>query len=315
MRRPKQKGAALIIFTVIFALATVALLISQLDGNAIKVDRDKKTAAALIEAKRALIGWSITRNNPGQLPCPEDTSKINLPTEGDAMTNCNTLPAIGRLPWRALKSGDLRDGHGERLWYVISPGFRVSPISSATAAQLTVNGVPNSAVAIIFSAGPPLPGQARPTPTNTLPPNPAQYLDQSNNDGDGVFINMSPTNTYNDQLLTVSHNELFSVVLPRVLGEIKGDNTQGLVKFYSINSNNYPYADTNGDGVFNLGQLIGSPSYEGLSDNDPDNLFFNTAIKNMLLNNGWMSLVNYQVSADRQSVVMILNSKSITVMP
>lgn len=315
MQKTNQKGVALIIFAVIFALAATAFLIVQLDGSAIRVERDKKTAAALIEAKRALIGWSITRNNPGQLPCPEDTSKINLPTEGDAMTSCNTLPAIGRLPWRTLKAGDLKDGHGERLWYVISPGFRVSPISPGTPAQLSVNGVLSSAVAIVFSAGPPLLGQARPIPTNVLPPNPAQYLDLSNNDGDGAFIKLSATNIYNDQVLAVSHNELFSVIVPRVLGDIKGDITQGLVRFYNVNSNNYPYADNDGNGEVNLGALIGNPSYEGVSDTDPGNLFFNTAIKNMLVNNGWMSLIDYQVSADRQNVVMTLNGQSITVLP
>jgi hypothetical protein len=315
MQKPNQKGAALIIFAVIFALAATAFLVSKLDGNAIKVERDKKTASALIEAKRALIGWSITRNNPGQLPCPEDTTKINLPTEGDAMTSCNILPAVGRLPWRTLKAGDLRDGYGERLWYVISPGFRIPPINAGTLAQLSVNGVPNSAVAIVFSAGLPLSGQVRPIPTSSLPPNLAQYLDLSNNDGDGAFVKLSPTNIFNDQILTVSHDELFSVIVPRILGDIKGDNTQGLVKFYNINSNNYPYADNDGDGVVNLGELIGNPSYEGVSNTDPSNLFFNSAIKNMLVNNGWMSLIDYRVSADRQSVVMTLNSQSITVVP
>lgn len=317
MQKFNQKGSALIIFAVIFALAATAYFLSVVEGSALRVERDKKTAVALIEAKRALIGWSITRNDPGQLPCPEDTSKIDTPAEGDALTACSDIaPTIGRLPWKALKAGDLKDGNGERLWYVISPGFRLSPININKPAQLSINGVASSAVGIVFSAGLPVSGQLRPTPSQIQPPEVSQYLELTNNDNDSSFVQMGVTDTFNDQLLAVSHNELFSVIVPRVLGEIKGDITQGLVKFYSTNSNNYPYADTDSDGVINFGELVGNPSYEGIDDSDPDNLFFNSAIKNMLtIDNDWMSLIDYQVSADRQSVTMTLNGQSIIVVP
>ncbi len=214
----KQSGGALIIFFLVLILAGSVVLFSTLDGHGVKIERDKKTAAALAEAKAALIGWAATQTSPGQLPCPENTTLIGFATEGTAKTSC-VLPAIGRLPWRSLGVGDLRDGYGEKLWYVISPGFRTSPINSDTPAQLTVDGVAGSAVAIVFSPGPVLAGQARPVPTSSSPPNVTQYLDLSNNDGDSTFVTSGALGSFNDKLLIISHDELFSVVEKRVAHE------------------------------------------------------------------------------------------------
>jgi hypothetical protein len=223
MQKPttKQKGIALIIFALILALAATAFLVSQLDGSGVKIERDKKTATALAEAKVALIGWAAkqsTLTQLGQLPCPEDIALIGSATEGTAKSAC-TLPAIGRLPWRSLGLGDLKDGNGDQLWYAISPGFRSTTINSDTPAQLTVDGVAGSAVAIVFSPGSPL-GQTRPIPTNTIPPDVTQYLELSNNDGDNTFVTVGPVAGFNDKLLTISHDELFYAVERRVANEV-----------------------------------------------------------------------------------------------
>ena len=218
----KQRGIALIIFALILVVATTTFFVSQLDGNDIKIERDKETATALAMAKTALIGWAATRTTLtqlGQLPCPEDTTLIGSPTtEGNAQTIC-ALPATGRLPWRSLGLGDLRDGNGDKLWYTISAGFRSNTINSDTPAQLTVDGVAGSAVAIIFSPGLPL-GQVRPTPTNVTPPNVTQYLDLANNDGDDTFVTTGTAISFNDRLLPISHDEMFAVIEKRVANEV-----------------------------------------------------------------------------------------------
>lgn len=214
-----QQGMALIVLVFIIGLAVTAWLLYALNANQLKIERDKKTAAALAEAKAAIIGWSAKNGTPGKLPCPENTASIGTVNEGQQQAACsNVNPTIGRLAWRTLGIGDIRDGYGERLWYVLSPGFQGAP-NSDTPAQLTVDGVAGSAVAIIFSAGPVLNGQVRPTPTAATPPDVTQYLDLTNNDGDNVFIASGALGNFNDQLLIVSHEDLFNVVERRVAGE------------------------------------------------------------------------------------------------
>lgn len=317
-----QNGAALIIFTVLLSLFVLSFAFKSLNGKEIEAINRDKTAKALFEAKNALLGWTVIRGTtgvagmPGQLPCPEDTTLIGTPNEGNALSTCNSaLPVIGRLPWKTLGLGDLRDGNGDKLWYVLSSGFRNSPINSMTTGQMNVNGVPNAAVAVIFSPGRSIAGQTRPTPTSTLAPLVSDYLDLENSDGDIDYSSIGPIDTFNDQFLLISQAELFRVVERRILREIRGDNTQGLVRFYTANANNYPYADTDVplDGVINGFALNGTPSYEGINSTDPDNLFFNTSMKNILVNNNWMPLINYQITADRQLVTMTLNGQVLTV--
>lgn len=302
----KQNGAALIIFTVILSLFVLIFSFKTLNGKELESIKNDMTAKALFEAKNALLGWSVIQNRPGLLPCPEDPANIGTPNEGNALASCNF--AIGRLPWKTLELGDLRDGNGDHLWYALSSGFGNNSvlINSATLGQLSVNGAPNSAVAIIFSPGPPLNGQVRTIPTSVLPPVVSDYLDLSNNDGDVNFTNIGAVN---DKLISISHADLFNLVAKRILREVRGDNSQGLNSFYNANSN-FPYADVTSDGTADVGELgvvpIGRPSYAGTSNTDPDNVFINSAT---LINNSWMPLINYQVSADRQTVTMNLNGQ------
>lgn len=216
---PSQKGSVLLILLLILVIAGTTALFSTLDGKSVKIERDKKTAAALAEAKAAVIAWALKSSTPGRLPCPEDTSLIGTVNEGTSDTSC-TLPAIGRLPWKSLGVSDLRDGDNEVLWYAISAGFRTSPINSDTPAQLTVDGVANNAVAIIFSPGAEVGGQDRPLPTSAAPPSVTQYLEGTNNDGDNTFVTIGLAGSFNDSLLGITHDELFSVVELRVVAEV-----------------------------------------------------------------------------------------------
>ncbi|OIQ92405.1 hypothetical protein GALL_256260 [mine drainage metagenome] len=304
-----QKGAALILLVFMVALIFTTFLIRATTGVEYRVSNDLKTAKALVEAKSALLGWSVLQSDPGKLPCPEDTSLIGFATEGQAQPSC-VLPAIGRLPWRTLGIGDIRDGNNDKLWYVVSNGFRTAPINVNTSAQLSVNGIPNSAVAIIFSSGTPLGTQSRPTPTSSTPPDISQYLDLVNNNGTGSFVTTGGATVFNDRLMVITKTELFSLVTQRVLREVRGDSSQGLVKYYA-DVHLYPYADTDNNGYAEILQNSGTPSYQG----GTDSLFFSTSIKNTLSNNGWYPLIAYQVSPGRQSVSLTLDTKTIVVTP
>lgn len=218
--KQRQRGVVFIVMMVIMIIGVAAFLVSSLSSTAFRTKRDEVTANALAQAKEALIGRAVSDSTmPGRLPCPEDTSLIGTPNEGQALGFC-TLPAIGRLPWKSLGLGDLRDGNGDKLWYVLSAGFRNSPLNSDTPAQLTVDGVPNKAAAIIFSAGLPINGQSRPVPTSSTPPDITQYLELSNSAGGNTFVSTGPTGTFNDKLLFISHDDLFRIVEKRVAKEV-----------------------------------------------------------------------------------------------
>ena len=304
-----QKGIALLMLVFIIALAFTAYVVKTLNSTSIVNERSKKTSESLSESKAAILGWSVIQSNPGQLPCPEDLTKIGTVNEGVAQVSCNSLnPVIGRLPWRTLGLGDIRDGNGDKLWYVISSGFQVNPINSAVSiAQLNVDGKPNSAVAIIFSAGMPFPVQVRPA-LSLAPSALNNYLEGTNNDGDISFVTTDPTKLFNDRLMIITKADLFNVICNRVLREIKGDITQGLVQ-YNASNLNYPFADINADGIADNLKYSGTPSYTG----NPGDLFFKPATLTMLKNNGWFPLINYVVNPSQQVVTLSLNGKTMQI--
>jgi len=277
LQQKRQRGAALMVMLVILSMGASAMLLSSLNSVTPRLARDRVTAAALAQAKEALIGYAANSSKPGQLPCPENTSSIGYPLEGQAKSSCS-LPAIGRLPWRTLGLGPLSDGNGELLWYVISPGFRTSPINSDTPAQLTVDGIPNSAVAIVFSAGSPINGQSHPPLTPGTAPDITQYLELSNNVVSSTsFISTGPSSTFNDRLLLITHKDLFSVIERRVVAEIKQCFNEYATN--PLNMGRYPWATPITDFTNyrdNTNQLFGRI---------PNTPFTNTAITGM--NNSW----------------------------
>jgi hypothetical protein len=124
--RNKQQGLALLLLVFFLALAATVYWVKSLESDAIRIAQDKITAASLAQAKAALIGYALSRElsntnvRLGELPCPDTDD------DGLAETNCgsaagsNQARRLGRLPWKDLGLTDLRDGHGERLWYAVS---------------------------------------------------------------------------------------------------------------------------------------------------------------------------------------------------
>jgi hypothetical protein len=121
-----QRGAiaaALALLLLLFVAATVASALAAREGLP---KRDDITANALARAKEALLAYASARPvdeivGPGYLPCPD------LDDDGWAESICGSLNGetgqaqrLGRLPWKTLGLPDLRDAHGERLWYAVS---------------------------------------------------------------------------------------------------------------------------------------------------------------------------------------------------
>lgn len=130
----------------------------------------------------------------GFFPMPDmGTSRFNAGlqpsscnTEGCAMAAINgafpseTQTVIGRFPWRTLGTGPLRDANGECLWYAVSANFKsigmnqnlvmnwdtlgqldIVVANGTSALASAVSSAHDRPIAVIFSPGPPLPGQNR----------------------------------------------------------------------------------------------------------------------------------------------------------
>lgn len=264
--RNRERGAALLVVLTIIGLGAAFLLVSALNKVNRQRERELLTTTALAQAKAALLGWSLSRNDgagnprPGELPCP-DPNAPGSPNYGLAAAVC--LPgAIGRLPWKTLGIEELKDGYGEALWYTIDASFRARgsnslPINSDTRASIQVydhdgttllSGQGLEAAALIFAPGPILGAQVRGPGQQTLAVN---YLDRAgppdiavarnNAANNGPFIHGPVKDSggnlrINDRLLAISARELMQAVEKRVAREIKSM----LAAYYSANGNKYP---------------------------------------------------------------------------
>ena len=253
MQNSKQKGAALIIFTVIFALIATAFLISNLDAKGLKVIRDKKTAASLAQAKTALIGSVVSVINiasPTYLPNPD--LKLGATVEGRQALSSGAvdISLIGKFPWRDLGVAPLKNGWNECLWYVVSGRFKNFPSTPMfnwdTQGQITVidgNGhvLASKLAALIISPGVILAGQNRQLLAADTPQcggnyDVKNYLDSSSsanavagkvnyfegstnnrqapNTNDKEFV-LTQNDFYNDQFIFITTDEIFQPLIKR----------------------------------------------------------------------------------------------------
>jgi hypothetical protein len=180
--RGNDRGSALLAL-----LAVVGLVIGVAVLGGIFLSgaggRESKTADSLIQAKEALIGYAASyRGNHagtpvfGYLPCPDTNN------DGVAEPTCGTAgeAAIGRLPWKTLGLPPPRDGWGECFWYAVAGNFKnnppTTPLNWDTLGQFQVldgagvtlagTAAHDRPAAVIFSAGPPVSAQTRPTGAN-----------------------------------------------------------------------------------------------------------------------------------------------------
>jgi hypothetical protein len=212
-------AAALIALAVAFA-AGAYVAASPRDTALV---RERTTVAALALARDALIGRAAADDTrPGSLPCPDADNDGSA--DGPFPTHCTSY--VGRLPWRTLGLPDVRDGSGERLWYVLSPAFRdhptAPPINSDTAGAYAVRDVAGTiltgdAPALVISPGPVLGTQTR-EGANSV--NVAMHLDGENADGDNDFVAGTSSAAFNDVVLVIDRESLFRPVTTRVATEI-----------------------------------------------------------------------------------------------
>lgn len=272
--RAKARGQALLILLVMLSIAATLLVYGSTTEAGRAVKGDSRTRAALEHARQVLIGRAIgDANRPGSLPCPDGDGNGSA----DLFAGSACPSYIGRLPWRTLGVGDLRDETGEPLWYALSPGFRDHPaapaLNSDTRGTLTVYSgsdatpITREAVAIVFAAGTALGAQVRddtPAQCGTtgkhVPRNrcAANYLDASGNVNNaaagGPFIAAPPGPSYNDKLAMLVTADFMPLVEQRVALE-----TRNALLAYRTTSicACYPWADSGSGGVSESGASRG----------------------------------------------------------
>ncbi len=122
----------LIMLLFVIGIASTLLVLHSLNSDSMRIERDKKTASVLAEAKAALIGYSVSSSTmSGRLPNPDMHTGITL--EGDQSGSVGAVDSslIGKLPWRSLGLLPLKDGDGECVWYIVSGKFKANPPTSS----------------------------------------------------------------------------------------------------------------------------------------------------------------------------------------
>jgi hypothetical protein len=212
--RRHQRGAALLILMLLVMLGLITLFTFRMDRKGPELNADRQTAAALAQAKEALLGRAAKDNDPGTLPCPDFDGDGLLTVGTGDYSGLNCASYLGWLPWGYLDTGELRDGNNGKLWYFLSLNFKDNnnnpvPSTSGTLSILGTNPL-NNLVAIIIAPGRPVPGQTQPATDAT---GYAQYLESYVN---STTLNAAPqSSTYNDRFLPITWRDLFNVVTAR----------------------------------------------------------------------------------------------------
>ncbi len=293
------------------ALATTLLVYGSTTELSRAVHGEQRTRAVLEEARHALIGRAVSdASRPGSLPCPDGDGDGSA----DLFTGSSCPTYLGRLPWRTLGIGDLRDEHGEPLWYALSPNFRDHPmapaINSDTRGTLAVHsgaeGLPllGDAVAVVFAAGAAVPGQMRDehvqpcsTTGRTVPRSmcAANYLDASgsltNASSAGPFVVVPPADTFNDKLAFVST----AAVMPLLERRIALEARNALLEYRRTSACRcFPWADSTGDGASDNGTSRGRlPVKNALPHNWPAGV-----LPSYLVANDWARVIHYVVGRE-----------------
>jgi hypothetical protein len=207
----------------------------------------QKTIMSLTLAQQALLAYAqqplgLTQcesncPRPGDLPCPDRNN------DGIAETSCSHTARLGRLPWKTLGIGDIRDGSGERLWYAVSERYknnpRILPLnldtpgtwSVRTAAGLLWDATQGTGVvAVLIAPMQPLVRedgwlQQRQDDTSEVA---RHYLDIHDLDNaspiertSSGFVMAAANSSFNDVILPVTAGQMHQAMQKHVLSELK----------------------------------------------------------------------------------------------
>lgn len=309
--RCRSRGQALLVLIVMLSIATMLLVYGSTTELTRITKVEQRTRAVLEQARQALIGRAVAdANRPGSLPCPDGDNDGSA----DLFVGSSCPAYIGRLPWRTLGIGDLRDETGERLWYALSVNFRdhpsAPPLNSDTKGTLTVYSnsdatvMTSQAIAVVFAPGTALPGQRRDaiaqlcsTTAKTIPRNwcAANYLDTAaatnNAAAAGPYITARPADGYNDVVAHIVAADLMPLVEQRVALEARN----ALLAYRTSSTCAcYPWADGGNDGTSDIGVSRGRiPARSALPQNWSVGM-----LPGYFAPNDWGRVIHYAVARD-----------------
>lgn len=341
-KRHAQQGVALIVLMLILLISGAIIFFSVFSGNNAKFKRDERTFLALAEAKAALLGYAVSVDlssavcgancrRPGDLPCP-DTNNDGVAEMfcGNAAGTTGQTARIGRLPWKTLGLGDLRDANGERLWYAVSNRFKNStrafPLNSDTQGTISVrdsagNVVQDAtgssgAVAVIISVGMPITRQDATVQSRVLANenNATHYLDDALGEDNASFVDGGADgfikgNIYdidgetilNDQLIVISHADMMHTIEPLVAAKV----AEAVSTYFTVNAI-YPspasFSDVSCLGVATIGAGFclqnttingGRIAANPTPDWDATSILRGISNNNWFQQNGWRELIYY----------------------
>ena len=217
----KQQGFVLLLFVTVLTTAAATVTVKALNhaSQNTQLARDKITAAALAQAKEALIGYTVS-----QPSVVTQTGYLNLPDLGPGMNpdgnasgnfsgNKKDYSVIGKIPWKTFGILPSRDGQGECLWYVISGRFKNYPKTDIfnwdTQGQIDVidsnnNPIASNVAALLVAPGRPLTGQ------NRVQSDPA-YTSCGGNYDASNYLNSYFTGSTNNRVALNTNNKAFTM--------------------------------------------------------------------------------------------------------
>lgn len=316
----------------VLGIAATAFVLGAFNSNALKIERDNKTAAILVEAKTGLIGWSLQQGTkPGALPCPDTNNDGSADTSGS--NACSAY--IGRLPWKQLGISMLKDADGECLWYALSPIWRnqmttttrsANPINSSKSGTISIvdntgsalSANVNPVIAVIIAPGSPVSGQSRSGTSTTYcagdsNSNASSYLDSKNsiNNATGnvsgnnyTFILGNTDASFNDRIIYITTKEFYSSIRKRMVAELLGnlDVHAGPAEYFDTNSS-YPCPAPTITGNANCAYSTGFIPY-----NDTAIDLQYASLGDWLTRNGWFGLATYDYYSPTHVKVTITDS-------
>lgn len=237
--KSRQHGYLLLALCLALLAGSVLFASQQLSKLSLNLWAQKaRSTRALNTAKHALIYRAVLEDSsPGALTCP-------YPDENSLNANCSglTLNAPARLAERALGLSDVRDASDECLWIAMSPNFRSDiaanlrnassagrePINLDATGSLNLRPAAGESatrvIAVLMAPMHALPGQNRGAPgANGCRGGDASNFLESYVAGD--FLHSGPAGSFNDQLVSITAQDLYRPLLRRLLLPFASDSS------------------------------------------------------------------------------------------
>ena len=236
-----QRGAALLLIVMVLFVSLSTIILATANNQNLNLQQSVAVRSELNLAKEILLAYAMqypdisgSSIGPGRLPCPDIDNGAYPETSCDA-----TLATFqGRLPEELDPAGgtvfNFNDEYADidqQFWYAVDPNFHTSTgstvNSNSTAGSFTFDGSGNY-VAVLIAPGEAVSGQDR----NSSNTDDSNYLDGGNQNGSAYVSSyaVDPDN-FNDQIVTITKNELMTMTTNRVIQEIKKE----LDTYYSFN--------------------------------------------------------------------------------